>query len=155
MKICWSSRPIPNRAPWPVPGLVTPWPQGFDRRPESSEVLHNPYNLNRLTQLAGAAALRDQAYYTENCKKIQATRAYTRQELLMLVFFCTDSRSNFLLASSPDISGGELYRRLKEMGILVRHFSDPKIENYVRITIGTKAQMDALLDAIRKILGKG
>lgn len=113
----------------------------------------NPYNLNRLTQLAGVAALKDQAYYDGNSKRIQETRAYTRQALLDLGFFCTDSRSNFLLASSPDISGGELYRKLKAMGILVRHFSDPAIENYVRITIGTREQMDALLGAIRKLLG--
>lgn len=114
----------------------------------------NPYNLNRLTQLAGVAALRDQAYYNENCKRIQETRTFTRKALLDLGFACTDSRANFLLAASPDIPGGELYRKLKAMGILVRHFSDPKIENYVRITIGTREQMDALLDAIRVILKK-
>lgn len=112
----------------------------------------NPYNLNRLTQLAGIAALRDQAYYDENCRRIIETRAYTRDALLALGFTCTDSRANFLLASSPDISGGALYRRLKEMGILVRHFSDPEIENHVRITIGTREQMDALLCAVRSIL---
>lgn len=112
----------------------------------------NPYNLNRLTQLAGVAALRDQAYYDANCRRIRETRAWTRETLLQLGFSCTDSRSNFLLASSPAIPGGELYRRLKSMGILVRHFSDPKIENWVRITIGTRAQMEALIAAIRTIL---
>lgn len=112
----------------------------------------NPYNLNRLTQLAGVAALSDQAYYDKACQRIQATRHRVRQTLLGLGFTCTDSRSNFLLASSPQIPGGELYRKLKERGILVRHFSDPKIENCVRITIGTDEQMDALLDAVRALL---
>lgn len=112
----------------------------------------NPYNLNRLTQIAGVAALRDQAYYDACCQKIMATREKTRKELLALGFACTDSRANFLLAASPDIPGGELYEALKRTGILVRHFSDPRISDYVRITVGTPGQMDALLDAIRSIL---
>ncbi|MCI8525660.1 MAG: histidinol-phosphate transaminase [Oscillospiraceae bacterium] len=113
----------------------------------------NPYNLNRLTQLAGAAALAEQAYYDENCRRIRETRARTRQALLDLGFTCTDSRANFLLASSPAIPGGELYRRLKDRGVLVRHFTDPKIENHVRITIGAPDEMEALLAAVRAILG--
>lgn len=112
----------------------------------------NPYNLNRLTQLAGIAALADQDYYDKASRRIQATRHRVRQALLELGFTCTDSRSNFMLASSPKIPGGTLYQKLKEKGILVRHFSDPKIENYVRITIGTDEQMDALLKAIRSLL---
>lgn len=112
----------------------------------------NPYNLNRLTQLAGIAALEDQAYYDKASQRIQATRHRVRQALLNLGFSCTDSRSNFVLASSPRISGGELYQKLKERGILVRHFSDPRIENCVRITIGSDEQMDALLEAVRTLL---
>lgn len=112
----------------------------------------NPYNLNRLTQLAGIAALEDQDYYDKASQRIQATRHRVRQALLQLGFTCTDSRSNFVLASSPRIGGGVLYQKLKERGILVRHFSDPRIENYVRITIGTDAQMDALLEGVRALL---
>ncbi len=112
----------------------------------------NPYNLNRLTQLAGIAALEDQDYYDECDRRIQATRHRTRQALMNLGFTVTDSRSNFLLASSPRIPGGELYRKLKERGILIRHFSDPKIENWNRITIGSDKQMDALLAAIEALL---
>ena len=114
----------------------------------------NPYNLNRLTQIAGVAALRDQAYYDENCCKIRETRAFTRQGLERLGFTCTDSKANFLLASSPSLSGGALYRKRKAMGILVRHFSDPKIENWVRITIGSKEQMEALLNAVQTLLAE-
>lgn len=114
----------------------------------------NPYNLNRLTQLAGTAAIRDQAYYAENCRRIQETRARTRQALLDLGFSCTDSRANFLLAASPAIPGAVLYRRLKAAGILVRHFPDPQIERWVRITIGTPEQMGALLAAIRQLLNE-
>ncbi len=112
----------------------------------------NPYNLNRLTQLAGIAAFEDQDYYDKCVQRVQATRHRTRQALMNLGFTVTDSRSNFLLASSPRIPGGELYRKLKERGILVRHFSDPKIENWNRITIGSDEQMDALLAAIRSLL---
>lgn len=114
----------------------------------------NPYNLNRLTQLAGTAAIADQAYYDENCRTIMQTREHTRKALLAQGFFCTNSSANFLLASSPAIGGGELYTKLKERGILVRHFSDPKISNYIRITIGTSAQMDAMLQAISEILAQ-
>jgi len=127
-------------------------PKGLIADLEKIKYSTNPYNLNRLTQLAGVAALRDRAYYDENCKKIMATRKKTREALFALGFSCTDSRSNFLLASSPDIPGGELYETLKKAGILVRHFTDPKIENAVRITIGAPEQMDALLAAIRQIL---
>ena len=115
----------------------------------------NPYNLNRLTQLAGIAAIRDQAYYDENCRRIQDTRSRTRQALLAMGLSCTDSRSNFLLASSPDIPGGALYRKLKARGVLVRHFTDPRIENAVRITIGTPEQMETLLRTVNMLLDEG
>jgi histidinol-phosphate aminotransferase len=94
----------------------------------------------------------DQAYYTENCQKIQKTRAMTRDGLHKLGFFVTDSRSNFVLAIHPKLGGGTLYRRLKERGILVRHFPDTRIRGGVRITIGSPEQMDALLAATETIL---
>lgn len=112
----------------------------------------NPYNLNRMTQAAALAALAEQSYYDENCRRIQETRAYTRNALEALGFTCTDSLANFLLASSPELPGGQLYRRLKERGILVRHFSDERLEDWVRITIGTRNQMEALAAAVADLL---
>ena len=114
----------------------------------------NPYNVNRMTMAAGKAALEENRYYTDHCSDIMATREFTRRELMSRGFTVTDSKSNFLFAMHPQIDGGELYEQLKEMGILIRHFSIPKIAQYNRITIGTIEQMKSLLEAIDLILQK-
>ena len=113
----------------------------------------NPYNINRLTQLAGIAALEDEAYYAANCRTIIDTRSYVRRELLARGFSVTDSSANFVLASTKRMDGASLYEALKQRGVLVRHFSDPRICDCIRITIGTKPQMDALLLALDEIMG--
>lgn len=112
----------------------------------------NPYNINRLTQLAGTAALREDEYYRENCRKIMESRRWTREALQRLGFFVTDSSANFLLAGRGPVEGGALYRALKARGILVRHFRDPAIEDFVRITIGTQGQMERFLETLEEIL---
>ena len=112
----------------------------------------NPYNVSRLTLRAGVQALAEQAYYDANCRKIEADRAYTKKALEALGFFCTDSRANFLFARHPAVEGEALYRGLKERGVLVRHFDGPRVGEYNRITIGTRAQMDILLEKVRELL---
>lgn len=112
----------------------------------------NPYSINRLTNLAGIAALKDNSYYVENCKKIIEAREYTKVELQKLGFELTDSKSNFIFTKNSNIDGEMLYKKLKEKGILVRHFSKERIKDYVRITVGTKEQMDALLAAIKTVI---
>ena len=112
----------------------------------------NPYNVNRLTLRAGVAALAEQDYYDANCAAIVDTRADTKRRLEALGFTCTDSRANFLFARHPAADGGDLYRRLKERGVLVRRFDAPRIGDYIRITIGTRAQMDALLERLEGLL---
>ena len=112
----------------------------------------NPYNVNRMTEAAGVAALEDGDYFRRNCAAIVENRAWTTEVLQNLGFTVLPSRANFVFASSSRIGGGELYRKLKERGILVRHFTRPRIENFVRITIGTRDQMQALVDAIESIL---
>ena len=113
----------------------------------------NPYNINRLTQIAGAATV-DAEYYTRACcREIMETRAYTTEELQKLGFRVLPSCANFIFAESDRIEGGELYRQLKARGVLVRHFDKPRISNFNRITIGTRADMDAFLNAVREILG--
>ena len=112
----------------------------------------NPYNVNRITQAAGVAALGEQFYYDENCRRIMDTRAYTREALIRMGFTVTDSTTNFLFAKHERVSGEEIYRSLKEKGILVRHFTAPRIAEYNRITVGTREEMDAMLDALRDIL---
>ena len=112
----------------------------------------NPYNINRLTLKAGEAALKDTAYFDATRQKIMDTRAWTAKELANRGFSLTDSRSNFLFARTDRMEGGALYRALKEKGILVRHFDSPRIADYLRITIGTQAQMEALIKALDEIL---
>ena len=112
----------------------------------------NPYNINRLTLKAGQAALEDTAYFDKTRAAIMDTRAWTMQQLTDRGFTVLDSRANFVFASTDRISGGVLYKKLKENGILVRHFDAPRIENWLRITIGTPEQMQALMDAADKIL---
>ena len=112
----------------------------------------NPYNVNRMTSAAGIAALQEDTYYRENARIIRENRDFTTNALRELGFFVPDSKANFIFARSEQINGGKLYRDLKERGILVRHFDKPRIENYVRITIGTREQMKALLKEIKAIL---
>ena len=112
----------------------------------------NPYNINRLTLKAGQAALEDTAYFEKTRAAIMDTRAWTMQQLTDRGFIVLDSRANFVFASTERINGGVLYKKLKEDGILVRHFDAPRIENWLRITIGTPEQMQALMDAVDKIL---
>ena len=112
----------------------------------------NPYNVNSLTQAAGAAVLQEQAYVDE---KIQATihvREWSKQALAKLGFEQTDSQGNFLFARHPAIAGEELYQALKEQKIFVRWFNQPRIKEYLRITVGTRAQMERLMTVLTTII---
>ena len=113
----------------------------------------NPYNVNRLTQLMGEASIEEEEYYAERRREIIATRGYTVTKLRELGFSMTDSKANFVFAKPPGIGGYEMYSALKERGILVRHWDKRRISDYLRITIGTKEQMDALITAVADILG--
>ena len=112
----------------------------------------NPYNINRLTLKAGAAALEDTAYFEKTRAAIIETREQTKAALRARGFAVLDSRSNFLFASTERKDGGALYRTLKEKGVLVRHFDAPRIANWLRITIGTPEQMQVLLNKLDEIL---
>jgi len=112
----------------------------------------NPYNVNRLTQAMGAAALDSEALYTEKRREIMNVREYAGDRLKNLGFTLTNSKANFLFCKHPDIGGYELYSKLKEKGILVRQWDKPRIKDHVRITIGTREQMDALVAAVEEIV---
>lgn len=114
----------------------------------------NPYNVNRLTTAAGIAAIEENDYYMENCRKIMATRQRTAEALTEMGFDVIPSRTNFIFVRSEKIDGGEYYRRLRERGILVRHFDREKISQYNRITIGTDQEMDQLLKVTKEIIGE-
>ena len=112
----------------------------------------NPYNINRLTLKAGQAALEDTAYFDRTRAAIVDTRAWTKQQLEQRGFAVLDSRSNFLFASTDRKDGKTLYKELKKNGILVRHFDAPRIQNWLRITIGTPEQMQTFMETLDKIM---
>lgn len=112
----------------------------------------NPYNVNRMTDAAGAAALIDNDYYMNNCKTIIENREWTVAALQQLGFDVLPSKANFVFAKNNKIDGEKLYIELKKRGILVRHFTKEKICQYNRITIGTIEQMQKLIDTVSLIL---
>ncbi len=114
----------------------------------------NPYNINRLTMAAGLAAINDNDYYMNNCRVIEENREYATRELENLGFLVLPSKANFIFAKSDRVDGQMLYLELKSRGILVRHFSAEKIKDFNRITVGTKDEMSALIDAVKEILGE-
>ena len=112
----------------------------------------NPYNVNRMTMAAGAAALEDDAYTKSNCQTIIETRSWFKTELEKLGFTCLDSRTNFLFAKHRSAGGKLLYEQLKGRGILVRHFEAERIRDYNRITIGTMDDMKTLIRTLEEIV---
>ena len=114
----------------------------------------NPYNVNTLTQLAGTMAIIDNEYYMNNAKIIQKNREYTKQELCKLGFEVLQSKANFLFAKNDKIKGKDLYLKLKEQGVLIRHFDKDRIRDYIRITIGSFAEMETFIKTTKNILGE-
>ena len=114
----------------------------------------NPYNINRLTQKAGLEAVLENEYYISNCQKIIENRDYTVKELENLGFIVLPSKANFVFAKSDRIGGKELYEKLKEKGVLIRHFEKPRIKDYNRITIGSREEMEIFIQKTKEILGE-
>ena len=112
----------------------------------------NPYNLDRLTLRLGVATVEAEDYYREKCAAICRTRQWTAGQLEALGFQVLPSLTNFLFAKTEAMDGQVLYQALKARGILVRHFSNPRICQYNRITIGTQAQMEQLVQTLKEVL---
>ena len=112
----------------------------------------NPYNVNSITQAAGIGALEDRQYTEQNCEKIMITREKTVKRLEKLGFICTDSHANFIFARHKTANGKTLYEKLKENGVLVRRFDQPRIRDHLRITVGDERQMDILIGKLEAVL---
>ena len=112
----------------------------------------NPYNINRLSQIAGISAMESNDYYMDNCKKIIETREYTKFELEKLGFNVLNSKANFLFARHSALSGEKIYSELKNKGILVRHFTKEKIKDFNRITIGSEEEMRIFIKILSEIV---
>lgn len=112
----------------------------------------NPYNINRLTLLLGEKTVEAETYYQEKCREIEDTREWTTEQLLELGFTVLPSKANFIFVKTDKMDGGELYKKLKERGILVRHFTNPRICQYNRVTIGTREQMQTFVNTVKEVL---
>lgn len=114
--------------------------------------LRDSYNVNGLGQIAALATLDDLPYYQSNFRRIQATRARLTSSLAQLGFSVLPSQTNFILARPPKFAANEWLAKLRARKILVRWFSYPEVKDYIRITIGTDVEVNALLRAAKKIL---
>ena len=111
----------------------------------------NHFPIDAVAQIAGVAACKNPAYYCECAKKVAEERETFQNFLSEKGWEYIPSKTNFVLVRNPNVSGEQVYQKIKKEGILVRHFSTKGIEDYVRITIGTKEQMDALKKAMEAI----
>ena len=114
----------------------------------------NSYTMNLPAQTAGAAAVRDDAYFQDTVARVIHTREKTAAALKELGFVFPPSDANFLFASHRQKPAREIYEELKKRDIFVRYFDKPRISNYLRITIGTDEQMETLLRQLKQILGE-
>jgi histidinol-phosphate aminotransferase len=112
----------------------------------------NSYPLDRIAIQGAAASMQDRVYFEQICQKIIKTRTTTEVALQALGFNTLPSSSNFIFATTNKMPAERLYLSLKQQGILVRYFNKPRIDNYLRISIGTDEQMEALISTITEIL---
>ena len=112
----------------------------------------NPYNIDRVAMAAGIASLEHDEVNREHCRTVMETREYTVDRLKKMGFVMTESTANFIFVRHPDVSGEVLFRKLRERGVIIRHFDKPEICEYNRITIGSREQMDILLREVSAIL---
>ena len=112
----------------------------------------NPYNMSRVSSAMAIGALIDQDYFENNRKTIIENRDFTAKELQKLGFTVIDSKANFIFAKYDVISGKDIYLGLKNKGVLVRYFDKPRIDEFVRITIGSKADCTALINAVKEVI---
>ena len=112
----------------------------------------NSYPLGRLAQAGAIAAIQDQAHLESTSKKVIQTREGLVNELAALGFDTLPSTANFIFTRHQQHSGAKLYQALRDRGIIVRHFKSPRIEDFLRITIGTDEQSGQLVEALKKIL---
>ena len=112
----------------------------------------NSYPLGRLAQAGAVAAIEDQAHLEASSHKVMQTREKLVAQLKALGFETLPSTANFIFTRHPQHAGAKLYQALRDRGIIVRHFKSPRIEEFLRITIGTDEQSNELVTALQEIL---
>ena len=109
--------------------------------------------MSRLSVAAGVAALRDEEYFQETVARVIETREKTKRDLHRLGFTFQDSMTNFIFATHNRVPAQIIFEKLREMHIFVRYFQSPRIDNYLRISIGTNEEMKRFLDIVQEIVG--
>ena len=112
----------------------------------------NSYTMNQTSLLAGAEAVKDKAYFDEGIHKIVETREWAKEELKKLGFQFPDSQANFIFVTHPDYDAKEIFEELKKHNIYVRYWGSERIEQYMRITIGTREEMEELFAFLREYM---
>lgn len=113
---------------------------------------YNSYTMDAVALAAGEAAVADEAYFQETCRKVIATRERAAEELRKLGFTVSPSLTNFLFVTHPKKEAPGIFEYLRQKNIFIRYFKLPRIDNYLRITIGTDAQMDRMIEELRAFL---
>ena len=114
----------------------------------------NSYTMNLPSILLGTASLKDESYFRETTEKIMETRSWFESEMQKLGFSFPDSKANFIFASHKEVPAKEIFEAAKEHKIYVRYFAKPRIDNYLRISIGTREEMQKLLDFLTDYLNR-
>lgn len=114
----------------------------------------NSYTMNLTSLICGAEAVKDKAYFEEGISKIINTREWAKKELDQLGFKCLESGANFIFAMHPDYDAKELFEALKARGIYVRYWGSRRIEQYLRISIGTRLEMEAMFEFLKQYMEK-
>ena len=115
---------------------------------------YNSYPMTRLSVALGVAALEDETYFQDIVAKVVETREWTKEQLKRLGFSFRDSRTNFIFAAHESVPAVQIFDALREKHIFVRHFSQKRIDNYLRISIGTREEMEALFAFLREYMMK-
>lgn len=114
----------------------------------------NSYTMNRMSIAAGVAAIEDQEYFLETCGKIIETREWTKKELRKLGFYFEESKANFIFAAHKNCPAEKLFQALRAQHIYVRYFPGGRTGNHLRITIGTRNEMEVFINFVREYLKK-
>ena len=113
---------------------------------------YKSYPLDQLAIETGISSVQDEEYFISTVEKIKATRDKSAQEFRDMGFKVTDSETNFLFVSHPEISAKEIFEYTREKGVFIRYFNKPRIDNWLRITIGTKEQMETLIKIVKELI---
>lgn len=113
---------------------------------------YNSYPMTRLSVALGVAALEDETYFQDTVAKVVETREWTKEQLKRLGFSFRDSRTNFIFAAHESVPAVQIFDALREKHIFVRHFSQKRIDNYLRISIGTREEMERFIEETEKIV---